>query len=598
MVAALYLRGPDDCGTSLHGATALGMRRLSIIDVDGGHQPIENEDGTVRVIQNGEIYSFPALREELARTHEFKTRSDTECLVHGYEEWGLEGLLERLNGMFAFAIQDDREGAVYLARDRLGIKPLLYGKFDDWLVFGSSPSALVASGLVPPEPDPLGLRLYLHNQFIPGPYSAIAGVEKLPPAHYVRITGGRVSEPIRYWSLPPESRQTQPPEQWAERLGPLLADAVRCHMVSDVEVGLFLSGGLDSSGILALMAKHGKGPVKAFSIGFEDAKVYDESPYARHAAERFGAELHHTVFTAEHVLELAAQLVTHIEEPLGDAACLPTFLLSREASRQVKVVLSGEGADELFAGYGYYRDVPPRDPNGRSAVVSLLRTLFRPGLAHGFRRSTEFGRRSPISGFPYAMSAAVADELLAALPLDGGAQRIAAEIERLERSWLAPRPSSPLTQALSVDAGGWLADDLLMKLDRTTMAHSLEARVPFLDYRIAELAFSMPADVKLRAGRGKAVLRDALGVHLGNDLAGRGKHGFDLPMHEWLRGPLRSLVTDTLHAGTAWISHTAGDELLDAHMAGRNLERPLWTLFVLSAWFQRLDEARTHAPAV
>ena len=349
--------------------------------------------------------------------------------------------------------------------------------------------------------------------------------------------------------------------------------------------------------MLALMAEHAKGAVKAFSIGFEDAKVYDESPHARAAAERFGAELHHTVFTADHVLDLTADLVAHIEEPLGDAACLPTFLLSQQASRDVKVVLSGEGADELFAGYGYYHDVPPRHPSG-SPVRKLLRTLFRPGLDKGFELANDFGHRSAISGFPYAMSPQLADRLLSALPLAGGASGLATEVARLERSWLAPEPTSDLTRALSVDAGGWLPDDLLVKVDRTTMAHSLEARVPFLDYRVVEAAFSMPADIKLADGRGKAVLRDVLEPRLGPELTHRNKHGFNPPMHEWLRGPLRELVCDTLRTGAGWIDVSARDAIVSAHMRGRNLERPLWSLFVLTAWFQKLEAARPHATAV
>ena len=614
MVDALYLRGPDDEGTAVHPPVAMGMRRLSIIDLEGGHQPIENEDGSVRVVVNGELYSFPELREELLeRGHRFTTRSDTEVLVHGYEEWGIQGLLDRLNGMFAFALQDDRNRVLYIARDRLGIKPLLFTEVDGYLLFSSSISSLVASGIVPVEPDPLGLRLYLHNQFIPGPHSALCGVRKLPPASYLEIRHGVVSAPVVYWSIPnqlePDQTKTDRSyEDWCGELSALLEDAVRVHMVSDVEVGLFLSGGLDSTTMLALMSRHAKGTVKAFSIGFEDKRIYDESPFAAEAARRFGAELHHTVFTPNHVVDLAQDLIRHIDEPLGDAACLPTFLLSRDARRLVKVVLSGEGADELFAGYEYYKHLPPRNPGGRNNLRlnsgrGLLSRLFRGGARSGIDLSTGFSHKSPLSGFPYAIGPQFADLLLRELPLEGGAERISAEIRELEESWLSRSGGgSDLSNALRVDTSGWLPDDLLVKVDRMTMAHSLEARVPFLDYRVVELAFRMPDPVKIRRGEGKAVLRDAVESKLGESLTRREKHGFDLPMHQWVRRELAPLIHDTLGAtgrdALAWISKEATTALLDAHMFGRgNLERPIWTLFVLAAWFAELAESRSHAVA-
>ncbi|UCH84544.1 MAG: asparagine synthase (glutamine-hydrolyzing) [Candidatus Latescibacterota bacterium] len=591
MVDALYLRGPDDRGTSIRPPVAMGMRRLSIIDVEGGHQPIENEDGTVRVVQNGEIYSFPQLRTRLIDAgHRFKTRSDTEVLVHGYEEWGLEGLLAQLNGMYAFALQDERSDSVYLVRDRLGIKPLLYSIRDGVLYFGSGLAALFASGMIPAAPDPIGVRLYLQLQFIPGPFTAVSGVKKLRPASYLAVENGRVRGPIEYWGIPGEDEAPKHFDDWVEELRELLTDAVRSHLVSDVEVGLFLSGGVDSSTALGLMSKYAEQPVSAFSIGFEERAGFDETHFVRIAAERFGAKLYHTYFTPSHVFDLAQDVVAHIDEPLGDPACLPTFLLASEARRHVKVVLSGEGADELFAGYGYYQRV--------GSVSHRLKQILRNGLDRGFRSSRarglakRFKHRSLISGYPYALSPGVIEHLLPDLP-SGLMSDIHDTTLQLEQSLLpAHGKISALGRALRVDGRCYLPDDLLMKVDRMTMAHSLEARVPFLDYRIVELAMRMPSSAKIKNGRNKAVLRSAFADLIGDAIAERDKHGFALPMHDWITNQLRPLINDRLtpHGlrDCPWLASDTVSVLLDAHYSGRSrFEREIWMLYVLVSWFSQ-----------
>jgi len=327
MIEAMRLRGPDDSGKAVTDRAAFGMRRLSIIDLEHGHQPIESEDGAVRVIMNGELYSFPEVRKELETSgHRFRTDSDTEVLVHGYEEWGIEGLLERLNGMFAFALHDQRRDIVFIARDRMGIKPLLYSIRKGQLYFASSIRALLMTGRIPVDPDPAGIRLYLYNQFIPAPYTVLAGVKKLPPAAYMTISGGRLEEPRRYWRAEDqEGRVTE--RDWHGELCTLFEDAVRCHMISDVEVGVFLSGGLDSSLVLSYMSEMSPHRVKAFSVSVRHDNVYDESQYARLAAERFGAELIEIPFTSADAVDAASRYIEHLDEPIADPAQLPAFVL-------------------------------------------------------------------------------------------------------------------------------------------------------------------------------------------------------------------------------------------------------------------------------
>ena len=599
MVDALYLRGPDDRGVSIHDSVAMGIRRLSIIDIEGGHQPMTDHTGDIRVVMNGEIYNFQELRSQLISSgYQFKTRSDTEVLVHGYLEWGLEGLLCRLNGMFAFALQDVQSNLVFLVRDRMGIKPLLYFENRDTLVFGSGISALLHSELVPIEPDPMGVRLYLQYQFIPWPYTAIRGVKKLPPAHYLRIHDGKIDAPQRYWQAPAQPVLGKRLDDWAAELRELLSDAVRLHMVGDVEVGAFLSGGVDSSMILGLMTEHSTRPVKAFSIGFEDRTNCDETPFARAAAQRFAAEFHSRLFTDKDVEDLTLRVIQHLEEPIGDPACLPTFLLSQIASEQVKVILTGEGADELFAGYGYYRKLPPRRANGKKnlglPILKKWRALLSgSGSEHRIYLSRRFNSRSSQSGYPYATHADFVDLAILDLPLPNGEEF--AEIPRtMEMEWLhSPEPATPLGSALRTDCTGWLPDNLLMKVDRTTMAHSLEARVPFLDYRVVEHAMTMPDNVKIRDQELKVVLRKAAAGIIGEEPANRKKHGFNLPLSRWFRSELRVMVDERLGrdsiARVPWINLEAVEAVLQAHSAGRgDFSRQIWLIMVLVTWFQEI----------
>ncbi len=570
MVDAMASRGPDDRGTAIAPPVAFGMRRLSILDLQGGHQPMTSADGRLRVVMNGEIYAYPELRAELAAAGAvFATRADTEVLLHGYRAWGLDGLLRRLHGMYAFALHDLARGELHLVRDRIGIKPLFWCERDGWLLFGSSLGALAGSGMLAPEPDPLGLRLYLRHQFVPGTHTALRDVHRLAPGSTLTVRGGRVHGPRVYWRLPENPPDADPRRDWAEELRTVLGRSVREHLLADVEVGVFLSGGLDSATVLGLMRQAGQGRIRAFTVGFPGHDVHDESAQARATAARFGAELRQVPFTADSAREVAPALLASIDEPIGDAACLPTFLLARLAAAEVKVVHSGEGADELFAGYGYHRR------RGLGQRLDALRARLRgePGTGP--------------SGFPLAMTAAAVEALLAPLPAAPGA--LAAAEAALARAG-AGAVRDRLQRALRQDQSHWLPDDLLMKVDRTTMAHSLEARVPFLDHRLVELAASMPADRKIHDGRGKAVLRAAFADLLGPELCQRPKHGFDLPMDQWLRHELRPLLAESFAdlGDVPFLAPERVDAVWRAHDRGARLERQLWSLCVLIGWWRNL----------
>jgi asparagine synthase (glutamine-hydrolysing) len=584
MVEAMKRRGPDDSGVAIKARVGVGMRRLSIIDVEGGHQPLATEDGSVTVVANGELYSSPELRVELiARGHVFTTRSDIEVIVHGYEEWGLEGVLSRLNGMFAFALHDGRRDVTYLARDRLGVKPLVYTVRDGQLFFASGLTGLLASGRLEAEPDPVGVRLFLHNQFTPSHHTVLRHVKRLPPASYIEVGVGRIGNPVRYWRIPDEIDTERTVDEWINEIRQLVDDAVRVHLLSDVDVGAFLSGGIDSSIVVGLMARHTARPPKAFSVGVVGD---DESPHALAAAKRFGVDFHHLEFAPRQTADVIHNAVGAMEEPVADAAVLPTLLLASEARKHVKVVLTGEGGDEMFGGYGYYERFlsPLRRVQGAARRV-LARAVGS--------RATGYRHRSFWSGYPYLMKPGSVENFLRDLP-GGDAGGTAAIVDATESAFATPGLDG-LNSALRVDAQTLLPNNLLMKVDRSTMAFSLEARVPLLDYRVAELAARIPAGLKVRGGVGKWILRAAFRDLIGPELADRRKMGFGVPMGLWFRGELRSLLDEYLSrrslAHTPWLDPDAIDALVSEHMSEKgDFSRPIWTLCVLARWFRKAGE--------
>jgi len=547
-------RGPDDEGVYADGPLAFGMRRLSIIDVAGGHQPLSNEDGTLSLIANGEIYNYQALRSELtAQGHRFRTASDCETIVHLYEQHG-DAFVERLNGMFAFALWDARRQRLLLGRDRLGIKPLYLWNDGRRLIFASEAKAILALPGMRAELDPAALSGYLMLGYVPAPQSIFRGLRKLAPATVLSAERGQVGE-RRYWRVAAEIDRAPSEDEWIERVRARLEQSVRMQMVSDVPIGAFLSGGVDSSAVVAFMSAASDRPVKTYAIGFGGGAAedyYNELPYARKVAQRFGTD-HHEILVRPDVTALLPKLLWQMDEPIADTAFITTYLVSQFARRDVTVILSGVGGDELFGGYrrylgSHYQAYFDRLPSGLRRAASALGERL-PGdrhspllnalrLAKGFLSTAglpfDERYRSYVEVFP--------DDAARALLRHPRHD----EHDALADAFTAAGSSDELNQMLSVDAQTQLPDDLLLLTDKMSMAVSLECRVPLLDHELVELAARMPQEVKIRGGRLKHALKAALSDILPTDILERKKRGFGTPMGAWLKGDLAPLVRELL----------------------------------------------------
>jgi asparagine synthase (glutamine-hydrolysing) len=604
MCSALAHRGPDDAGSvNLDGVT-LGMRRLSIIDLEGGHQPIHNEDSRIWVVQNGEIYNHLELRAELeGRGHVFATRSDTEVLVHGYEEWGSD-FVSRLNGMFAFALLDRSRHVVLLARDRMGIKPLHYAVDGSRLVFGSELKALLVDPALRRGVDPVALDQYLALEFVPSPRSIVRGISKLPPAHTLTWSVEEGTAALRrYWE--PTLAEGKGPvdvrglDERCEELRGVLLESVRKELVSDVPLGVFLSGGIDSSAVAAMMTQIGS-DVKSFSVGFAD-RSFDESAYAREVARHLGTDHHELVLEPDMLLGLIPRLSSLLDEPLGDASIIPTYLLSEFTRRHVKVALGGDGGDELFAGYptlqahrltGYYGLVPAVVRRGLVEPVVRRLPVSRSNLSFDYRA------KRFVNGidFPVAerherwMGSFAAEErsvLLTRDVLEAVARSVGGRVDLSVDVPTAPR--NPLNRVLLMDMQGYLENDILVKLDRASMMASLEGRVPLLNNDFVAYATGLPLDLKLRGMRSKFLFKRALRGLLPEAILRRPKKGFGIPVAEWFRGPLREQMLSVLSpdriARKGFFEPAAVSALVREHLEGRRDNRKqLWTLFAFELW--------------
>jgi asparagine synthase (glutamine-hydrolysing) len=597
-------RGPDDEGIHLDGACGLGMRRLSIIDLDTGHQPMSNEDGAVWVVFNGEIYNFQELRRELiGRGHGFSTNSDTETLVHLYEQEGRRGIA-RLRGMFAYAIWDSRNRTLLLARDRLGKKPLYYAVLPEGLYFASEIKSLRAAG-VPLDIDEQALRLYLHLGYVPDPWSIFRAIRKLPPGGWLTYGQDGRLEQGRYWEVPPPCEEPAAgftEEAACEEIRRVFDESVRLRMISDVPLGAFLSGGIDSSLVVASMARQSSQRVKTFSIGFEETE-YNELPYARVLAGRYNTE-HRELVVRPDSVSLVPKLIASFDEPFADSSAIPVYLVSQFAAEHVKVVLTGDGGDEFFAGYTSFFDVerfrwtegiPQTARRALSGIAELLpyqaygknylRAISRPSALD---RYIEFGttgsflRRRVLQ--PYWI-----------LPWD------AAFFRETFGAAILPDTADCLSQAMHFEATTKLAGDILVKVDRMSMAQSLEVRCPLLDHELVELACRIPNRWKIRGGQGKLILLKALGDRLPPELLDRPKRGFGIPLRNWFRGPLRSLVWDHL-TGAGFLNRgiVSGRfvrRALEEHAAARRDNSFLiWQLLVLAIWLE-IHEAAHGLPS-
>src|ERR1700694_753884 len=588
MCSALAHRGPDDEGSVHLDGVTLGMRRLSIIDLEGGHQPMPNEDSTVWAIQNGEIYNHLELRELLvAAGHSFNTQSDAEVVVHGYEEWG-EAMVDRLNGMFAFAVLDRRRGVVLLARDRMGIKPLHYAIDGKRLVFASELKALLRDPALRREIDPVALDQYLAYEFVPSPRSIVLGIDKLQPAHILTWAVRDGTHRIRrYWS--PElgvADGHRSLDEESERLREVLRESVRKELISDVPLGVFLSAGIDSSAVAAMMTQLG-GDVKSFSVGFAD-RSFDESRYARQVAHHLGTEHRELTLEPDMLLGLIPSLPSLLDEPMGDASIIPTYLLSEFTRRHVKVALGGDGGDELFAGY------PTLQAHRLAAYYLRAPRVLREGVVE------PLVRRLPVSrgnlSFDFRAKRFVGG---AAYPTAERHQRWMGSFDREERTALLardlrqvdvdPAGPDPLNQVLLLDMRLYLENDILVKLDRASMMASLEGRVPLLNNDFVQYATHLPLNMKLRGLRSKFLLKRALRGILPDSILNRSKKGFGIPVANWFRGPLKEQMLSVLSpervARKGFFDPAAVASLVGDHLSGRRDNRKqLWTLFVFELW--------------
>jgi asparagine synthase (glutamine-hydrolysing) len=571
-------RGPDDEGLFLKDNIGLGHRRLSIIDIEKGHQPIFNEDRSVVTLLNGEIYNFQEIRNELKGFgHRFVTDTDTEILVHGYEEWGLGNLLKRCNGMFAFCLYDIRHERLFLVRDRLGKKPLYYAVREDGLIFASEIRGMVSGGFVRKEINPLALNHYVRLHYSFGEESLLKGIKRVMPGHLIHIDWQRrKTDNARYWLLEKKRTEGASFPELCDRLYHLLDDSVRLRRIADVPVGTFLSGGLDSTLVTGLLAQRIQ-PLDTFSIGFEESG-FDESSDSSLASSHYRTNHHPFLLTAKAFADLLQEVLIRVDEPVADAACIPTYWLSREARKTVKVVLTGEGADELFAGYDYYQEIPPR-PSISSGRVGLSESPDRDGLPV-----------SQLSRIPFALSENVHPKIIHPdLRVQDSLQSFYQALQKNYRI----HDGSCLDEAQMADIGGWLVDDILMKLDKMSMLHSLEIRAPFLDYRLVEFAFTVPDRHRIYEGIEKYILRETFREFLPGAIYQKKKQGFNLPLRKWFGKELSPLLHHFLSPEKIRKNGFFDDKTVAAILSGElregiRVERLLFLLLVLQMWWENL----------
>ena len=599
MASQIRHRGPDDDGFLVAEGVGVGMRRLSIIDLAGGHQPIHDETGSRWVVLNGEIYNYRDLRRELSARHVFRTESDTEVIVHAYEDSGA-ACVERLRGMFAFALWDGPARTLLVGIDRLGIKPLYYAEVAAGLVFGSELKCLLASGLLDRALDEDGLRQYFTLGYIPAPWTIFRSARKLLPGHLLSWTAASGALVRAYWDVPARVEHGRSPAEVRGQLREHLRDAVRSHLVSDVPLGAFLSGGIDSSAVVALMREAGVSPVRTFTIGFADP-AHDERRAARRVATWCGTEHHEWVVEPEGV-DLAPALVAAFDEPFADPAALPIYYVSKLARERVTVALSGDGGDELFLGYRTFqglevaRHVQRLPASGRRLVEAALERAAP--MAHRWDRTERWAKRAADSLLPPAQAyrskmSAVRWSTVAPLLSRELRARLAgrnpyALVDECLGQGAADPAGHPLAPFVYAGLKVSLPGDMLVKIDRMSMAHSLEVRVPFLDHRLVEFAARIPIEQRFPRWRLKGLLRDSLAGTLPPDVLRRRKHGFTVPLNRWFRQDLRAFAADVLLSEAArkrgFLDAAAVDRLLRGPQRGAEVGPLLWCLLVFELW--------------
>ncbi|MBX7173946.1 MAG: asparagine synthase (glutamine-hydrolyzing) [Pyrinomonadaceae bacterium] len=608
MCDAIWHRGPDSEGLWLGTGVALGMRRLSIIDLSTGDQPVWNEDKTVVVVMNGELYNYREIRQQLLdKGHKFHGASDTEILPHLYEEYG-EEMLDKINGMFCFALWDFTKQKLIIARDRFGEKPLYYGIFENKLLFASEPKVLLQHPDVETNVNLNAIRQYLSFDYVPAPHSIYEGISKLPAGHILTLQNGELKT-RRYWKLSFQKREKLSFKDATEELGKLLADAVRMRLVSDVPLGILLSGGVDSSTVAAYATQFSTEKVKTFSIGFEEDS-FDESKYAREVAEHLGTEHYEDRLSVDTAANLISEIGTWLDEPLSDGSLIPTFLLSRFVRKHVTVALGGDGGDEIFAGYPMYyghKMVRVYDSIPKFVRAGMIEPVVNSLPVSSKNLSFDYKAKRFVAASKYDMvtrhhswfgsfSPDGQMDLLTESVKDFSAKDVYSDAKRLLEICDA---DDQIEQMQFLDMNFYMAEDILTKVDRASMAVSLEVRAPFLDPRVAEFAASLPINYKLNGSNGKYILKKAVEKLLPKTVVKRPKKGFGIPIAEWLRGKLNPLAHDLLLRDRLirqdFFDYEYVEKLLEEHEKGvASHHKQLWTLLVFQLWYDNFFEKYKH----
>jgi len=605
MTEALAHRGPDDAGYFVKGRVGLGHRRLSIIDLSGGQQPIFNEDRSAAIVFNGEIYNHRDLATALtAAGHTFRTRSDTETILHSYEEHG-DDCVDQLRGMFGFAIWDGTKRRLLLARDRLGIKPVYYYQNGRFLAFASEIKSLLEIASIPREVNAEALDMYLSLRYVPGPQTMFKNIFRLQPGH-VLVADDSGVRTRKYWDIDYSDTEPRSPEVLLDRFRELLDESVRLRLLSEVPLGVFLSGGLDSSAILATMSKIvGGDRVKTFSVGYETSGAEEEKAnefdYARLAADAFASEHHEYRLSANKFAEFVPDLVSYLDEPLADPSCIPLYFISKLAREHITVVLSGEGADETLAGYGIYGRMLALDRiyTGSGALRGLAPWIARLTPSERLRHYVRMCGQ-PLEARYRGVSRGFSAEGKLRLVGRDRTERSEQRLQEIFGGYFqAVEKASPLDRMLYVDAKVWLPDDILVKADKMTMANGLELRVPFLDHKLVEFSATLPDAAKIQAKGGKALLRSAMRGVLPDAIIDRPKKGFPIPIASWLRTSLREFTRDHLlahdSACSRYLDRGETSRLVDEHeRGGADRSQEIWALLVFEFWHRHFIE--DHRP--
>ena len=592
MTRVMVHRGPDDSGEYLRGNVGFGFRRLSIIDLAGGHQPLANEDDTVWIVFNGEIYNFPALFKELReRGHLFKTRSDTEAIVHAYEEWGPE-CVQHLRGMFAFAIHDQRQNVIFAARDRFGIKPFYYTFDGQTFLFSSELKPILATGLVRTQMDLETVESFVSVGYVPGPRTLVAGIRRLPPAHTLLLRGDQLRL-RRYWDCNQITESRSSDADLLQQVEAKLQEAVNIHLLSDVPVGVFLSGGLDSSTIVALMREAGCDKIRTFSVGYADAPTLSELQYARQVAAHYQTEHHEFILESGNFMRSLEEMTNQFAEPIVEAPGIALFHIAQAAKASVTVALSGEGADEIFAGYRLYDTFAKLQRNRPyfTPFLPLARYLRSRVASEKLRKYLDWFSTDialAYRGTSYDVTPSIRQDLFN----DDFVNRHGAYFgEVFHDHFRRVTYQNTLNQLTYVDAQTWLVDDILAKSDRMTMAASIECRVPFLDHELVELAASLPNNLKIRRGVGKYILKKIMEPRLPHNIIYRKKSGFPIPLRQWFQRDLfanvEGMLTSTRFRQRGYFNSRYIDRILRDHKAGKaDFSRRLLTFYMFELWHQ------------